>query len=173
MNLLILSQRLTDVAPDTKPNDFADTNDPRPATKTSSTTSKSLGVAPEPQSLIPALETESRSIKAIRGAKKLDDGVNPKKITENVEGAITDDGDADWEDMDDSDDSADSDDSDEYGFRNGMDDSDMEDLLSGHGEYERNMLTTLMNTNFGYKSGEGMLPDGTGYEYNFHSDSDW
>lgn len=34
------------------------------------------------------------------------------------------------------------------------------------------MLLTLMNTNLGYKSGEGMLPDGTGYEYNFHSDSD-
>jgi len=145
MNLLILSRRLTNVAPDTEPNDFAETNDPRPATKTSSTTSKSLGVVPEPQSRMPAQKTESGSIIVTRGAPKLNNGISAKKITENVEGAITDD-------------------SDEFGFRDGMDDSDMEDLLSGHGEYERNMLTTLMNTNFGYKSGEGMLPDGTGYE---------
>lgn len=152
------------MAPDTETNGIANTHDRVVATNISSTTSTSLGVMPDPQAPIPAQKIKSRSIKATRGTKQRNDGVSAKKITENVEGAMTDDGDANWEDMDDSDD---------FGLRDSMTDSDMEDLLSGHGEYERNMLTTLMNTNFGYKSGEGMLPDGTGYEFNFHSDSDW
>jgi len=106
-----------------------------------------LELAPEWQPLRSAQNTESGSIKASRGAKKLNDGLSAKQIAENVEDATTDDGDVNWEDMDDSDDSDNSDDSDEFDLWGSMDESDIEDLLSGHNEDERNLLTTLMNTN--------------------------
>ena len=48
---------------------------------------------------------------------------------------------------------------------------DMLVLDDDYNEYEeRELLQTITNTNFGYKSGEGIFPDGTGWEYNFHSD---
>lgn len=162
-HLPYLGERFTDVAPDTKPPGHGNAQDPGVKTKLSSTTFKSLWAIPERQSSKPARKTESGSLAAGKGAKKLNEGLSAKKITE---GAIPDDGD----DMDDSDSSHDSDELDSWGS---MDDSDIEDMLSGHNEYEPNLMTTLMNTNFGYKSGEGILPDGTGYEFNFHSDSDW
>lgn len=161
IHLPYFGEPLTDVAPDTKPPGHADAQNPGVATKISSTASKTLAVTSERLSSNPAPKPESRSIAAGKKAKKLNEGLSAKKI---IEGAKTADGDDNSEDMDDSD---------ELDSWGSMDDSDMEDMLSGQSGYERNLMTTLMNTNFGYKSGEGILPDGTGYEYNFHSDSDW